>query len=184
MKLRAESTLRFPRALVFATYRDRLVELVPYLPNIRRIEVSSRVEESSVVRLVNVWHGGGEIPAVARAVLSERMLSWTDHATWDESRWTCEWRMEAHSFRDAVHAAGTNTFLEDDGGCRLEVEGDLVVDGRALPVPRMLARTVAPAVESFLCARIRPNLTEVAKGVQRFLEDETAAAPTRSKVEP
>lgn len=172
MKLLAESTLAFSRELVFRTYRDRLVELVPYLPNIRRIERTSRSDEGAVSRIVNVWHGGGDIPSVARAVLSEKMLSWTDYATWDESKWTCHWKMEAHSFKEAIHAEGMNRFVEKGAGCTLVIDGELAVDGRKLPIPRFLAGTVAPAVEKFLVGMIRPNLTEVAKGVARFLEAE------------
>ena len=41
-----------------------------------------------------------------------------------------------------------------------------------LPVPRLLAKTVAGAAESFLVAAVKPNLTETAKGVGRFLESE------------
>src|SRR5438132_7837269 len=110
MKLQVESIVKHPREVVFRTYRDRLVELVPHLPNVRAIEVRSREGEPPVTRVVNVWHGGGDIPAAVRSVLSEKMLSWTDHATWDESAWTCRWRMEAHSFREAVRAEGLNHF--------------------------------------------------------------------------
>ncbi len=172
MKLHVESFLPFPRELVYRTYRDRLVELVPFLPNIRRIEVTSRRDEAPVAHVVNVWHGGGDVPKMARAVLSENMLSWTDHATWDESRWTCAWRMEAHSFKEAVHAAGVNEFRDDKGGTTLAIDGDLTIDGKKLPIPRLLASTVGPAVEKFLGAMIQPNLTEVARGVARFLETE------------
>jgi hypothetical protein len=174
MKLNVESTLKFPRDVVYRTYRDRLVELVPFLPNIRGISVQSRKDEPPITHIVNVWKGGGDIPAAARAVLSEKMLSWTDHARWDESQWTCEWRMEAHSFVDAVHAQGVNRFIEVEGGCRLVIEGELSIDGRKLPIPRLLAGTVGPAVEKFLGGMIRPNLTEVARGVVKFLEAEAA----------
>lgn len=169
MQLHAESHLPYPRPLVYRTYRDRLVELVPYLPNIRGITVESRKDALPVVHLVNVWRGGGDIPAVARAFLSEKMLSWTDHATWDEARWQCEWRMEAHAFREAVHAAGVNRFEERDGKTVLVVTGELIIDGKKLPIPRFLASTAGAAVEKFLAAAIRPNLTEVARGVEKFL---------------
>jgi hypothetical protein len=170
MKLHAESILRFPRELVFRTYRDRLVELVPHLPNIRGIEVLSRKDEPPLTHIVNLWRGGGDIPALARAFLSEKMLSWTDHARWDERAFLCEWRMEAHSFKEALHAAGCNWFREAEGGCALVIEGELTIDGKQLPIPRFLAGSVAPAVEKFLVGMIRPNLTETAKGVARFLE--------------
>lgn len=173
MKLHVESHLPYPRQLVFETYRDRLVELVPYLPNIRGIEQTSRSDEGQVARLVNVWRGGGDIPSVARAFLSEKMLSWTDHATWDEGRWTCTWRMEAHSFKEAVYAAGVNEFRAVDGGTSLVITGDLEIDGKKLPIPRFLAGSVGPAVEKFLGATIKPNLTEVSRGVTKFLEAHT-----------
>jgi len=176
VKLAVESTLAFSRELVFKTYRDRLVELVPFLPNIRSIERTSRQDEPPVSRIVNVWRGGGDIPSVARAFLSERMLSWTDYAVWDETRWTCQWRMEAHSFKEAVKAEGINRFQEKGTGCTLVIDGELGIDGRKLPIPRFLAGTAAPAIEKFLMSMIRPNLTEVAKGVARFLEAEEKAA--------
>lgn len=172
MKLNVESQLPFPRDVVFKTYRDRLVELVPFLPNIRGIDQKSRSDEGKVSRLVNVWRGGGDIPSVARAFLSESMLSWTDNATWDEGAWACSWRMEAHSFKDAVHAAGVNEFRETKEGTALVISGDLSIDGKKLPIPRFLAGAVGPAVEKFLVATIKPNLTETARGVVKFLEAE------------
>ena len=48
MKLSAESVLPFPREVVYRAYRDRLVELVPFLPNVRAIEVQSRKDEPPV----------------------------------------------------------------------------------------------------------------------------------------
>jgi hypothetical protein len=169
MKLEAEAFLPFSREAVFRAYRDRLVELVPFLPSIRAIECSQRVDEPPITRVVNVWHGGGDIPKIARSFLSEKMLSWTDHATWDESRFTCDWRMEAHSFRDAIDAAGANEFHLHDGGCRFVVRGNLSIDGKKLPVPRFLASSAGPAVAKFLAGMIRPNLTEVSKAVERLL---------------
>lgn len=172
MKLTAESVLPFPRELVYRAYRDRLVELVPFLPNVRAIEIKSRKDEPPVATLVNEWHGGGDIPAAVRTVLSEKMLSWLDYARWDESKWTCEWRMETNSFPGALDARGTNRFLERDGKTTLIVDGDLTIDGRKLPVPRLLGGTVAAAAEKFLVAVVRPNLVETAKALTRFLEAE------------
>jgi hypothetical protein len=169
MRLEAAAELPFPRELVFRTYRDRLVELVPFLPNIRGIEVTARREEPPLTHLVNIWRGGGDVPAVARAFLSERMLTWTDYATWDEAEWSCTWRMETHSFKEAVHAAGKNVYQVTPTGTRLLIGGELTIDGKKLPIPRFLAGSVGPTVEKFLVGLIRPNLTEVAKGVERFL---------------
>jgi hypothetical protein len=171
MLLSADATLSFSRPVVFAAYRDHLVDLVEFLPNIRRIEVKSRRESGKSVELVNEWHGGGEIPAAARAVLSENMLSWTDYASWNEDDWTCSWRIETHSFTEAVSCSGKNHFLEAGGGTRLEIRGELSIDGKKIKaVPRLLAGTLSKAVEDILVKRITPNLLSVSEGLQKYLE--------------
>jgi len=170
MRLHVASRLPFPREVVFRAYRDRLVELVPHLPNVRAIERESRLDEPPRTRIVSIWRGGGEVPAIARGVLSEKMLAWHDFAEWDEARLTCAWRMRTHAFPEAVRAEGENRFLDDDGGgTELVVEGELAIDGRALPVPRLLAGSVARAAERFLIARIEPNLRQVAEGLAQLL---------------
>jgi hypothetical protein len=171
MDLSADARLPFPRAVVFEAYRDRLPELVAFLPNVRAIEVRSRKEEPPVTELVNVWHGGGEIPAAARAFLSEAMLSWTDHARWDQSAWTCSWRVEAHVFTEAVQCQGLNRFLEDGEETVLQIRGSLTIaPDRLKGVPRLLASSVAKTAEELLGGKIRPNLVEVSGGLRRYLE--------------
>lgn len=170
MLISADATLAHARPLVYAAYRDDLLELLAYLPNVRGIEVKSRKSEGSRTELVNLWRGGGEIPAVARAFVSEAMLSWDDHATWDESAWTCAWRIETHAFTEAVECRGLNRFVEVEGGTRIEIRGELSIDARKIKgVPSMFAGKVASAVESVLVAKIQPNLVEVSEGLRKHL---------------
>jgi len=172
MDLSADAVLAFPRPVVFAAYRDELTALVDYLPNVRKIEVLSRVEQGGVIELHNVWHGGGDIPAAARAFLSEAMLSWDDYARWDEARWSCGWRIKTRSFTEAVRCEGENRFVAlEDGGTRLEIRGSLSIDGSKVSgVPRFLAGKVAATVEAFLAEKIRPNLVETASSLRKHLE--------------
>jgi hypothetical protein len=171
MLLSADSTLKFPRPVAFAAYRDHLVDLVEFLPNIRRIEVKTRKDDGSRVELLNEWHGGGEIPAAARAFLSESMLSWNDYATWDEDEWTCAWRIETHAFTEAVSCAGKNHFIDLGGSTRLEIRGELTIDGGKLKgVPKLFSKTVAKAVEDILVKKITPNLLSVSDGLEKYLE--------------
>jgi hypothetical protein len=171
MLLSADSTIAFPRELVFRTYRDKLVELVEFMPNIRRIEVRSREETGSITRFVNEWQAGGDIPAAARVVLSESMLSWTDHASWDERDFTCAWRIETHSFREAVSCSGKNRFIEQGGETRLEIRGELSIDvSRIKGVPKFLGKSVSKTVTEFLIKKVTPNLFEASAGLRRYLE--------------
>jgi hypothetical protein len=171
MDLAADATLAFPRPLVFATYRDHLLDVVEFLPNIRAIEIKSRKEQGPIVELLNVWHGGGEIPAAARAFISEAMLSWDDHARWDESDFTCHWKIVTHSFTEAVRCEGTNRYLERDGQTTLQIRGSLTIDpSKVRGVPRLLAGSVGRTVEEVLGKKIQPNLADVCIGVRKFLE--------------
>jgi hypothetical protein len=171
MDLSADAALSFPRDVVFRAYRDHLVDLVEFLPNIRKIEVKSRENHDGLTEIVNEWHGGGEIPAAARMVLSESMLMWTDYATWNERDWSCAWRIETRSFTDAVDCRGSNRFLESDGETRLEIRGTLAIDARKVKgVPRLLSKSVSHTIEEFLIKKITPNLLSVSDGLRRYLE--------------
>ncbi len=170
MDLSADASIPFPRSAVFAAYREHLVDLTTYLPNVRKIEQRSRKDTPPVTEIVNEWYGGGEIPAAARAFISEHMLSWTDYARWDEAAWTCAWRIETHAFSEAVKCEGTNTFVERGGETLFEIRGSLRIDASKIRgVPRLLVSTVNRAVEELLGSRIRPNLLDVSAGLTRYL---------------
>ncbi len=177
MELRADATILFPRDVVYQAYRDDLVGLVEHMPNIRQIEEKEREPQSdAITKIVNVWHGGGDLPAAARVVLTQEMLSWTDYARWLDSEWACEWRIETHSFSDAVSCGGKNRFVATDGGTRLEIRGDLNIDASKIKgVPKLLQGSVGKTLEEFLVTRITPNLLEVSSGLQRYLENSRAS---------
>lgn len=172
MEIKADSRIPFPRDLVFRTYRDSLPQLVPYLPNISSISVTSRKEEGpGLTRMLNLWKAKGDIPTVAQSVIKPEMLEWNDHALWNENEWTCEWRVETKIFTENVKCSGKNRFVpEGDGAMRLEIRGDLDVSLKGIPgVPRFLAGTIAPVVEKFIVTLLTPNLTSVSGGLEKYL---------------
>lgn len=170
MKLDVSTTIPFPRDQVFAAYRDHMADMVPYLANVRAITVKSRVDDGDVVRLVNHWKGGGEIPAVVRKFLSAELLEWDDIATWSSEKSTCEWQTVVPAFREAVDARGVTTFVAQGSSTIITISGELKVDaGKVKGVPRLLSGTVSPAIEAFLVGSIKPNMTAQAKGVEKFL---------------
>ncbi|MBL8923902.1 MAG: hypothetical protein JNJ54_33915 [Myxococcaceae bacterium] len=179
MRLDVSVDIPFSREKVFKAYRDDLPKLVPYLENVRAITVTSRTEEGPVVKLVNRWKGGGEIPSVVRKVVSEDLMEWDDLATWNEAEFTCQWKTIVPAFREALDAQGTNTFVSTgENSMRFTIRGDLKVDASKIKaVPRLLAGTIGPAVESFLVGRIQPNFLTVAKGVERWLREGGGKAP-------
>jgi hypothetical protein len=177
MQISTDARIPFPVPVVFAAYRDDLTKLLPYLPNVRSIEVKSRRDAGTTVEFVNEWRGGGDIPAAVRAVLSEAILSWTDYATWSATEHACDWRIQTHAFSDAVQCGGRNRFMEDGAGAtRLEVRGTLSIDAKKIRgVPSLLASTVGRAAEDFLVNKIQSNLVETAQGLAKYLGEKAAA---------
>lgn len=171
MIISASVYLPFPRLLVYKTYRDKLTEIVPYLPNVRQVEIKSCREENGLTHFVNVWHGGGEIPPLVRTIISEAMLSWTDYATWNDAEFVTDWRIEPHAFTEAVDCAGKNRFIAENNGTRIETTGRLAIDPKKIAgVPFFLAGTIGQTVEDFLGQKIEPNLLQVGEGVRLYLE--------------
>jgi hypothetical protein len=178
MDIRAEGRLAFPPERVFVVYRDDILELLPYLGNVRNIVVRSRKDDGPLVEMVNDWTGGGDIPAALRAVLSDSMLSWTDHATWNREALWCDWRIETRAFTEAVRSGGRNSFESDGaGGTHLHVRGSLEIDPSKLRgVPGFLAGKIARALEGFLVDKIQANLVETVKGLSAYLQNKAATS--------
>lgn len=176
MRLDVSIDMPFPRADIFRVYRDKLPDLVPYLPNVRGITVVTRTDEGPISKLVNHWKGGGEIPGAVRKFLSDDLLEWDDHATWDAEKFTTQWRTIVPAFKDAVDATGWNYYEElSPNSTRYKIVGELKVDAsKVRGVPKFLAGTISPMIESFLVGSIKPNLVSVAKGVEQFLRKQGA----------
>ena len=172
MRIEADSIVPFARARTYAAYRDELSHLVRYLPNVRGLDVEERDAADGVVRLRNVWRGGGEIPVALRPIVDGEMLSWTDHATWTASDWRCEWHIETHLLSEAVRCHGTTEFIELSGErTRLEIRGELTIDlSRLRVVPTFLAGSLGRKVEQFLVRQITPNLTGVSDALTKHLQ--------------
>ncbi|MBI5515185.1 MAG: hypothetical protein HY909_15520 [Deltaproteobacteria bacterium] len=172
MDLNATVELAFPRERVFETYRDRLTELVPYLPAIKAIETRSRRDEGALSTLHNVWQGGMDLPSVARAFIPSQATTWDDHAVWDQERYTCRWKTIPHALKEAVRAEGTNLFtVVSPVVTRVTITGVVEIDIARVPgVPRLLAGTAKRTVEEVIVKNVQGNLLAFGRGVERYLQ--------------
>lgn len=178
MRIETDEVIPFPREQVFASYRDAMPEFVEFLPNVRAIEVESRKEEGAVVRLVNVWRGGGEFPVGVRELLTDSVLSWHDYATWDPAEWACEWHIETHAFAEAVACRGQSKFVELDGGrTRVEMTGEIEIDLKRGKGPvRLMPAAVGRKVEQFLVRQITTNLAAISDALTKYLERQSESS--------
>ena len=176
MIISADARISFPRSLVYTTYRDHPVEIVPLMPSIRHFEVKSRRQEDKQVYCVNEWHGGGSIPVPLRSILSEDMLSWTEYNSWNESDFTVDWQIKTHAFTEAVSCAGKNHFIADGRATIIKSRGELTINPNQLTgVPKFLKVQIAGVVEDFLSKKIEPNILQMSDGVRYYLEKENRA---------
>lgn len=173
-KINIKDVVAYDRALTYKTFRDHMVELVPFLPNVASITVESREEpDETTVKVVNLWKAEGEeIPKLAQAFIKPEMLQWHDYASWHEETWSCDWNMEVGFLRDAISCKGTTRYTDRGGKTEVAIDGELKVDATKIPgVPRIMAGKVGDIVEKFVVKMITPNLTEVNRGVERYLAD-------------
>ncbi|MCA9566329.1 MAG: hypothetical protein KC656_00730 [Myxococcales bacterium] len=173
MRFTITDELPHPLDLVFSTHRDKLEELVEYLPNVESAKTVKREEDGPVVRLENHWVGAtSDVPGVVRPWIKAEMLSWIDYAEWDASTHTCRWRLELGVLPGAITAKGETKFREEDGETIADMVGEFVVHPERLPgVPTFVAKKAAPALEKFIVGLISPNLRKSNAAVVEYIDD-------------
>lgn len=174
MKFTVVDDIPFPREQVFRTHRDRLEELVAYMPNVESVVTEEREEDGEIVRLVNAWRAAqSEIPTIARPFIKPDMLSWIDRAEWDEDEYAVDWETSLGFLPDAIECRGRSEFIDYGDETQMQIEGEIVVDGSKIPgVPRLMAGKLAKALEGFVVNLVKPNFTETNAIVARYLEEQ------------
>lgn len=175
MKFNLVDEIPYPRDLVFRTHRDKLVELVPYLANVDRVEVREREEQGDIVRLLNLWSGSSsDVPAIIRPIVKPELLTWVDKAVWDRGRWRCDWDITLNALPDAVTAKGYNLFQDEGDETVIQIQGEFTVHPDRIPgVPAMVARTAQGAIERFVIGLLEPNMRLSNRAVEQYLDDNT-----------
>jgi len=173
MKFQLTDEIAHPLEDVFATLRDRLEELVPYLSNVDQIEVRERTEDGEVVTLENWWTGtSDDVPRVLRSFVKPDMLVWIDRARWDHDALRCDWQITLNALPEAVTAKGYNLYTEEDGETVIKMHGEFIVHPEKVPgVPTFVAKKAAPTLERFVVGLLEPNLRESNRAVGQFLDD-------------
>ena len=173
MRFNITDELPHPLDLVFEVHRDKLEELVEYLPNIESVETVSRVEEGSVTRLENHWTGASsDVPAVIRPLIKSEYLTWIDRAEWDAETHRCKWEITINALPGAITARGENAFREEDGETIVDMTGEFIVHPERIPgVPAFVAKRAVPALEKFVVGLVQPNLRKSNAAVVEYIED-------------
>jgi hypothetical protein len=155
--------------------------IVPFLPNIDSISTEEVQEQpDGGIRIVRRWLGTIDAaPAVVRPFLSPEWLGWIDTAVWTPAEYKVDWQhTPVVSYLARLYeCAGTNRFGPDPNdplhSTKIQISGNLVIHARALPgVPGFLATRLAPQIEKFVINLVTPNLTDLANGLQGYLDQQ------------
>ena len=173
MRLESEDYLDQPADVVYPLVRDEMSKILPYLPDIEKI-VQTKYErlDDNTVEIINHWYGKAEIPSFAKKFVKPELMSWKDYATWHDSRYCVEYRLESFLGNDIFDAVGTNYFEPaGEGRTRIRVTTTVEIHADRVPgVPRLLAGRVKPMVEDLIRKMLEPNLTSLAKGLQGYFD--------------
>ena len=168
----------FPCALVYVTYREQLEKLVAYMDLVEGVEVKSRHQEQGRVDCVHEWHSHGQIPAPVRAVLGEKLFSWTESEIWNESDFTVRWQIQTHAFTAAVTSSGENRFRAEGNKTVVAHRVELRIDPEKLRgIPPVLRSPIAEVSEQLLAQQIVGSLKQMGEGVRQELEKTVLMGP-------
>ncbi len=170
MHLTNKEIIAKPIDQVFKLVRDDLAKLVPYMPNINKIDVKSRKENGDVLELVNHWFAKADMPSLLKKFINPDIFSWKDTAIWRNKDFCVDYKLESFLANDLFDAHGTNTFKSvGDNKTELVVSCHITIYPEKVPgVPRLLAKQITPAIESLLEKILAPNMTSLGKGLNDY----------------
>lgn len=174
MKIESSEIIKRPLNEVYNLVRNDLVKVVPYLPNVDRIEVKDKTEDNGKLSVTNHWYAKVELPSMMTKFLKPEILSWKDMANWDDASHTVNYKMESFLANDLFDAKGTNVFVAvDENTTELKLKFELTIYPEKVPgVPRLLAGKVKPMIEGLIEKMITPNLTSLGKGINQYFQNQ------------
>ena len=173
MQFSSRDESKHPRDAVFATQRDRLLEVVPFLSGVERVQQLSREDRSdSVVVVRNEWTGSpSALPILLRPFVPPQVLRWRDETLWDPATWVATWSMEVPALGPAVSIHGTSRFEIVAKGSAVAVQGEFTFHPERLPRAPDMSPRMTPIFERFVVSLIVPMIRDSSRAVTRFLDD-------------
>ena len=167
-----------PAGIIYPLVRDKMDVLVPYIPNVDKIEcIKSERTSDTILEVHNIWYAKAEIPAVVKSFVKPDLFKWNDYAVWKDEENCVDFRIESFVANKLYDLSGTNYFLpHGDDKTELKVTFDLEIHPERMPgVPRFLAKRAKPAIEEFIRKMLTPNLLSLAKGLNIYFAEHPPA---------
>ncbi len=176
MEFKTVSIIKQPPAIVWATMRDQLPEIVELVDEVDSIVVQSRKKTSDGnLEVINIWTARPQLPDMIARFVKPEMLAWSDIATWDEKTMICNWKIDSHYFREKMDCTGSTKFEKAIGGrgCRLTFQGNIYWDGSVPMSFGVMDGMVSKALESVIGKMVPGNFQKMASAIERFIGMQT-----------
>ena len=155
-----------PTEVVYATLRDRLSELVGYIPDLAELKrVSFERSSGSGVEITSHWRASTPIPAVAESVLPKDLFQWTQVALWKDDDRSVEYRLHGFGFG----ASGVVHFLSEGGGTVVKATVYVDIQFERFMVPKWVVKKVHPLVEKNVRRVLHANMVGLVNGLRSYL---------------
>ena len=174
MRLEVESTVDRAVDEIYPLVRDDLTKLVPYLPDVEKIEVLKKERrEDGKLEIINQWYSKPpSLPSLVKKFIKPEFFSWKDYAVWDDEKKLVNYRLEPIIGGRIFEAEGTNYFIDLGGNkTSIKVTCDIAIYPERLPgVPKLLANKVRSPIEGLIKKMLEPNLSSLAEGLRRYFQ--------------
>ncbi len=173
MRLEVESYVDRPAEEIYPLVRDNLDKIVPYMPDVEKIEVLKRERRpDGRLEILNQWYSKPpELPSLVKKFLKPEFFSWKDYALWNDETQSVDYRLEPVIGSSLFEGKGTNYFIAEGDKTKIRITCDINIYPEKLPgVPKFLASKVRPTIEQLIKKMLEPNLSSLADGLNRYFE--------------
>jgi hypothetical protein len=173
VELSSKTIIAAPLNVVYDLVKNDLAKIVPYLPNVERIEVLEKAQEGNKTNIVNKWFAKADMPSAVKRFVKPEIFSWKDTAVWDDEATEVKYSLESFLANDLFDAHGHNTFRAiGENETEFTVNCSVKIYPEKVPgVPRLLARTVSPVIETLVEKLLGPNLSSLGTGINDYLKN-------------
>lgn len=181
MRFEVREDTRYPRSTVFAAHRDHLEDIIEFLPDVEKVELRSRSRHAGGREEHTHWWTGSpsSLPALLRPMVPPSLLQWRQITLWDPHTWTARWSIEVPGMKEAIVAQGVNRYVEEKGGCRIEIDGDFEFHPERIPQLSSIPSTAVPMVEKAVVSLIVPMIQRTGSAVAKWLDERRGVLPAR-----
>lgn len=181
IELRFEQVIPIARVLAWQSFHEDIEHLVPWLPNIEHIRVLDQYPmDAGQSCLEHAWGlDQAVVPAVAKPFIGDILKELRSSTVWHHDHHHVDFRFFLDTMRELVECDGSFVLEADGEHTRITITARLDVYPHLLPgVPRLVARSVQPAVKRVLEETISPTLEALPDALTRLVRRREPAAVT------